>query len=296
MAVSGCGEGHEAVTAAPASAVRSARRSRLSARAPRIAALAACLLLSLAGLRSALAGPPPMPEPPRPVASRDLAAEGLAERFTRAYLAVDPSRPQIRERVLGGLVSDGDLASDSAGSDQRVSVSWTAAVADRSEGRSRLVTVAADTTAGLVHLAVRVQRDRRGLLAIDGPPALVGGPPQSAAGAPEADHQEVEDGELKAVAERVVRNYLAGERRDLAADLAPEAVVSLPARRLSVLAVEQIVWLEPRRVVAIDVRAGGPRGERHLFRYELDVRRRTGRWQVLAVGDRSAQPNQGGSP
>jgi len=284
------------MTAAPASPVRSARRSRLFARAPRVAALAACSLLSLAGLRSALAGPAPAPKQPRPVDSRDLAAEGLAERFTRAYLAVDPRQPQTRERVLRGLVSDGDLASDSAGSDQRVSVNWTAAVADGSEGRSRLVTVAADTTAGLVHLAVRVRRDRRGLLAIDGPPALVGGPPQSAAGPSEASHQDVEDGALKAVAERVVRNYLAGERRDLAADLAPDAVVSLPARSLSVLSVEQVVWLESRRTVAIDVRARGPASERHLFRYELGVKRLSGRWQVLSVGDRSAQPNQGGSP
>lgn len=282
-------------TAQPAT--RTARRSRFLSRAPRIVLIATACILSVTGVRSTLASQP------RAVVARatapvgDLAAEAMAERFAWAYLDTDPNQPGLRERALAALPSGGDNGQDSDPGRRPVQVVWTAAVGDRRRGSTHLITVAAATNTGTVHLEVPVVRERRGLLAIDGPPAFVGGPPLAQRAPPDHDRDAVEDAELKAVVGRVVRNYLAGQRGNLAADLAPEAVVSLPNQKLEVQSIEQTVWLKRPSAVAVDVRAADQTtGARHLLRYDLAASRRSGRWQVTAIGDTPPGPNEGGAP
>ena len=98
----------------------------------------------------------------------------------------------------------------------------------------------------------------------------------------------MDDPELRAVSERAVRNYLAGERRNLAADLADGASSRCPSRRLTV---------DERRVDHVGRRGDGwrcrcarpkPDGATWTLRYELAVVRRE-RWYVrsLQVNPRS---------
>ncbi len=53
----------------------------------------------------------------------------------------------------------------------------------------------------------------------------------------------VADPALIEVVDRALRNYLAGAAPDPKADLAADAEVTLPTRRLHLLEVEQVVWL-----------------------------------------------------
>ncbi len=94
--------------------------------------------------------------------------------------------------------------------------------------------------------------------------------------------RDVEDRQLRAVCERVVRNYLAADRQDLQADLAPGARVSLPALRLHLRSVETVAWASASRV-AVTVDAARPGGALAALRYELAVLQSGGRWLVKSV-------------
>jgi hypothetical protein len=87
-----------------------------------------------------------------------------------------------------------------------------------------------------------------------------------------------------------VRNYLAGRRDDLLADLAPGAVVSLPERPLRLRSTDAITWARRPRLVAVEVEA--PTGQRLTLRYELAVARRD-RWYVRAI---EVDPTSKGGP
>jgi hypothetical protein len=275
------------------------RRVRWLARARSFGLATAVAILSLAGLRAAIAGPPTATERLAGRGVYDIEAAAFAERFARASFTWDLARPELRERALAPLVSasldagaglepddgayrwqrcptDGIACADGA----RQAVRWTAVVAERRSGRRRRsVTVAAETTRGLYYLAVPVARDERGFMFVPAYPALVGPPPA----APEAtaeEEPEVEDAQLRVVAERAVRNYLGRQSSDLNADLAPEAVVSLPTRALRVEDVEAVRELAGSRV-AVEVRAARG-GVSWRLRYELVVVRRE-RWYVRSI-------------
>lgn len=269
---------------------RSARAERMLALSPRIALYVAIAILSVGGVRAMLQGEDPPPMPQRVVMSADVGAQAFAEGFARAYLTYDSARPQDRERALaaylsGGLEPDGGYAPSR---DSRT-VLWTATTADSVRGRQHTVTVAAETSDGLIHLAVPVARTDRRFLHVTGYPALVG-PPAVEKGARAESEEEVEDSALRAVAERAVRNYLARERRDLLADLAPDAVVSLPATPLALRSVQEITWAKPRTTVAVLVEAEDGDRSQMTLRYELGVSRRD-RWYVRSL---HVDPRQGG--
>ena len=274
----------------PAVVRRSARRDRLSAVAPRVAVYGAVAILSLAGLRGILEGGEAHVAASPAGSSGDLAAEAFAEGFARAWLSYDGADPDARERALSAYLSD-ELDPDGGYSPRagRRSVDWTTVAGERVRGRWRTVTVTAGTSVDVVHLAVPVARDGRGFLSVPAYPALVG-PPATDTRADPPREQEVEDPGLRTVVGRAVRNYLAGERRDLVADLAPEAVVSLPSERLSLRAVEEVTWVRPGRQVAVAVEATDSRGAALRLRYELAVRRRD-RWYVRSL---HVDPRQGG--
>jgi hypothetical protein len=168
-------------------------------------------------------------------------------------------------------------------------VRWTAVVGVRRSGARQVVTVAADAGGGSYHLAVPVERDADGLLAVVGYPALVG-PPPAGLDRPASGEEEVADPQLRAVCERALRNYLAGDRDDLLADLDPDAVVSLPEQRLELGAVDELTRVGPDRVAA-ELNASGD-GAAWTLRYELDVVRRE-RWYVRAIStDPTATTNR----
>jgi hypothetical protein len=258
---------------------------RWSARAPLVIVLLVGAVLAAAGVRTLLQ---PQPITQRSVTGErapDLGAHAFAEDFARTYLTWDARKSQAYERaVTRFLAADVDPAAGlvlpHAGSQR---VLWSAVVGERRSARGRrIVTIAADTNHGRVHLAVSVGRDQRGMLFVTAPPAIVG-PPATTTKASAGPEDEVEDRALRAVAARVVRNFLAGERDDLAADLDPSAVISLPEQRLTVRSTDAVIWVAKPRRVAVAVTASERGGPRLALRYELAVLRRGGRWLVRVV-------------
>lgn len=253
---------------------------RWSARAPRVlAAVVGCVLMA-AGLRAIVAGPPEPAPTPGAARAGDQAAETFAEGFVRAYLSWDPAAPELREQLLARFV--GPAGELDVGVDPRAAqtVSWTAVVGSRVVGPAlRTVTVRAQTDRQDWYIAVRVRRDGRGALAIAGAPAIVG-PPPTVSGVQSVSEEDVEDVELKTVAERAVRNYVGGQRQNLGADIDRGAVLSLPSVRGTVEAVEGVTRLGDGRV-AVTARARVADATLAL-RYELTVVRRE-RWYVRAI-------------
>lgn len=263
---------------------RSARTTRALAQGPRILVLGVVGLLAIAGARAAIAGPGTPPAPARATApGGNLSAQGFAQAFARAYLTWDGRDPerhvaQVRPYVSQILDPGAGLRPPDRGSQQ---VLWTAALADRPMSeRIRVVTVAAQTTSSLVHLAVPVQRDARGFLVVPRYPAIVG-PPVSDPGQAVAGEDDVEDAALRAVATRTVTNYVEGERDNLRADLDRGAVVSLPAAALKVRSVQSVTSAGAGRV-AVTLAAEDVDGAEWTLRYELSVVRRD-RWYVRAI-------------
>ena len=262
---------------------RSLRVLRLRARLPRALATAAIALLALAGLRALVEGTRPAPATERIVEASEEAVAAFAESFARVYLSFDPADPDLREAQLAGYLSDG-LDPDAGlawPANEIRGVGWTTVVDEIRRGRRTTVTVAAEVAGETVYLAVPVDRDDRGFLAVVGYPALVG-PPAHNEGIAPGSEDEVEDPGLRAVCERAVRNYLAGERRNLAADLTDNAVVSLPGRVLDVRSIETVTWAAPGRRVAIQLQAGDARNATWTLRYELAVVHRD-RWYVRSL-------------
>ena len=263
---------------------------RLRARLPRLALMALALVLCAMGVRNLLSPPPA--DPPRPMSEpvAPVAAEGFAERFARVYLSPEDDRGG-RARQLAALTSpDVDLGTGgltgSAGE-----IAWSAVVSvHRAERRRLTVVVEAGTGDGVVDLAVPVAWDREGRMVVPAAPALVG-PPLTTTKAMAPTERDVEDAQLQAVCERVVRNYLAGDGQDLQADLAPGARVSLPGLRLRVQRVNEITWAGASRV-ALSADAARTGGDSVALRYELAVTRSAGRWLVTSV---VVDPTVGGS-
>lgn len=261
---------------------RSSARSALAGRVPRVAVGALIAVFALAGVRASVAGPPqaqirPATEP------RDFAgAESFAEAFVRAYLGWDAERPEAHERGVARYVSSAlsPGAGFSVPDRGREVVVWTAIVANRLDGPQRVVTVAAQTTKRTTYLAVPIRRSQSGLLIVAGYPAIVGAPASDRSYAP-TEGAEVEDVALRAVATRAVRNYLEGEKANLLADLAPDAVLGLPNERLALRSVDEVTSAGAGRV-AVLVEATTRDGAALNLRYVLSVAKRD-RWYVRSI-------------
>lgn len=259
--------------------------TRCAARLPRAALITAAVVLSAAGVRSVVAPrPAPAPVMVRTGANVDLRAEAFAQAFVRAYLEWDGRDPNAHRAAVASFVS----SSLEQGAGVRVPaagvqrVRWTVVVGDRADGRERVVTVAAATTAGEVDLAVTVARDRRGFLVVPVYPAVVGPVPTDPKFQPRQE-QAVEDRALTGVVRRALVNYLRRDRADLLADLSPNAVVVLPVQPLRVRSTEDVTWVTPGRRIAVVVRARRRGGTQLTLRYVLGVVRAGGRWFVQSV-------------
>jgi hypothetical protein len=265
---------------------RSLRTVRLTAAAPRALALALVALLAAAGLRVIVAGPPAAPAAPavRPAPPPDFAAQAFAQSFAHDYLTWSakggPDEREARLRTYLGDTLDGTAGLTPADGTSQT-VAWTAVGGVRRTDHGQAVLIVAQTSNGQVHLTVPVSRDGHGFLGVAGYPALVGPPPTNTkdpAGSI-GTQQEVEDPELLRVAGRAITNFLAGAQENLLADLTPDAVVSLPERRLRVTDVRQVTWVRAQRTIAVEVEAQDSRGDSWTLRYELEVRR-SDRWYV----------------
>jgi Conjugative transposon protein TcpC len=276
--------------------VRRTRVTRRLGRAPGTVALIALLLLAAVGVKATLA--PRAVSTPAPHTSAagvgNVTQQGFAQSFARAYLSWDAQQPDQHQRQVapflsGALDGNGGLQAPSRGQQQ---VLWTTAIQDQRDAHGdRLITVAAQTTRQLFYLAVPVHRTERGFLVVPRYPALVG-PPVSDPGAAPAEERDVSDSGLRAVAQRAVTNYLAGERTDLLADLDPAAVVSLPTAVLEVRSLRSITKAAGDRV-AVEVAAADETGTQWTLRYELTVVHRD-RWYVRAIEPDPVAP--GGRP
>lgn len=251
--------------------------------------LLTAVIVALGGLSLWRTVDPPARVIERPVSSGgvDLAAAAYAQRFTAAYLSFDTDDLQARVAALATF----DAQGAAAGSDGYVPPAAGRRTVTAVTLVSRLATpageryvIGADTRPdGRIYLAVTVTRDARGALRLVGFPAIVGGPLTGApidapSGAP------VEDAPLTAVLSRAVRNYLAGRAQDLAADLASDATVSLPAQPLRLVRlVELRAEPGPGGLVLVTVQAQSRAGEQLTLTYEMAVVQRAGRWLVRAI-------------
>jgi hypothetical protein len=265
-------------------------RIRLAREAPRHLLHALVLAGLLASARFAL-DPPRATVPTallRGAPAQDLAAEGFATLFARAYLTWEGQNPEARERALApfvgpGMDADAGLQPPASG-EQRVQ--WTQVVQAREPlPGEHVYAVAAQTdTAGLLYITVSVLHPAGGGLALAGYPAFVGppasGPAQTSA---EGRLRQVADPELATVVERALRNYLAGSASELAADLAPGARVSLPGEGLALQSLQSLQWAPGAGAVLAVVQAQDQRGAQYTLAYELDVARAQGRWEIAAI-------------
>jgi hypothetical protein len=212
--------------------------------------------------------------------SAELAAgRGVAEAFARAYFTwgndVEKRRSALASLVTDALSPDAGFTPPAGGSQ---TVVWTTVISERTDGKTRYVTVAVDTgKAGMAYLEVPVER-RDGRIAVIDYPAVVGAPPRLA-DVPRPGVEPVEDSELSAIARRAVTNYLKGEADDLRADLARGAVVTLPELRVGSPRPLVVTWLDRTTgwvAVAVEL-PGGPR-----LVYRLAVVK-SERWYVRAI-------------
>src|SRR3954470_18588657 len=116
---------------------------RWRARAPRVALVACCAVLSLAGLRTILGSAHGVPA--SPVQSRvvDGSLDGFAEGFARAYVASSAADTAARDDDLKayGFAEPTSAAASVGG----IRVRWSAAVASQARaGGGRIVTVLID--------------------------------------------------------------------------------------------------------------------------------------------------------
>jgi hypothetical protein len=254
------------------------RGARLRAAAPRYLATATLLLLAALGLRALLW--PPQPPPPAPVAtSADAPSEDFALQFARAYLTYDASRPGARTRALAPFLTsslDSGAGFFAAAGAQRVR--WAEVASDQPAlAGGRVITVAAalSTQRLPVYLAVTVRhRDGEGL-ALLGYPSFVGAPLIDGTAAP-APGPAVEEPAVAAVADRVLRNYLARSAVNLKADLTPDATVTLPTLALRLQRVERLAWIggAGSGAVLATLNAADAGGATYTLTYELGIERR----------------------
>ncbi len=261
-------------------------RLRLGRELPRYLLSALSVTGIAASLRYAIAPPRSEVRVASVGARGDLAAEGYALVFARAYLSWSAAEPEASARALarfeGPHLEPGlGLQLPPGGAQQVV---WADVVQEREpEPAEHVYTVAAQTTtAGVVYLTVGVVRGREGALALAGYPAFVGPPASAPPPAPGRLH-EVAEPALSTVVTRALRNYLAGASGDLAADLTSRARVSMPTLPLALDSLQHLYWATGGGSVLALLAAHDERGTRYELAYELDVARAQGRWEISAV-------------
>jgi hypothetical protein len=214
----------------------------------------------------------------------DRAAEGFAALFARRYLTWNAAEPLASQRALASFAGPGMEAGLQLPPSGQQRVEWVEVVQQREpQARTHVYTVAVQTdAAGLLYLTVGVVRAADGRLALVGYPAFVGAPASDPARSA-ARLREVQEPSLATVVQRALRNYLAASAGELAADLTPDARVSLPSMSLELESMPRLDWSPDGRSVNATVQARDARGTQYTFDYELDVVQEQRRWEVSAM-------------
>jgi hypothetical protein len=218
--------------------------------------------------------------------TNDANAEWFALSFARAYLtwSADPS---TREAALSRfLTADADPdAGFTPASGSSEQVRWVAiARATVGVAGERDYTVAAGTGGDAVrYLVVSVGRRDDGTEVLLHYPALVAGP--TAGQAAQLDGSgllPVTSAAVVAVLDRALRNYVDSSAQNLAADLAPGALVDPVAGGLSMRSVLRLA-VETSGGVLASVLARDPTGDLFTLAYELRLRQVLGRWEITRI-------------
>ena len=216
----------------------------------------------------------------------DPSAQWFALRFVRAYLGwtADLSGHERGLAPFLGPAVDPDAGLvPVAGSAEQVR--WLAIAGERNgAGGEQDYTVAADTGSGSVrYVEVAVARGTDGSEVLARYPAFIGGPtPGRASGLDGAALPTVADPAVVAVLDRALRNYVGSSDQNLAADLAPGALVDAVAPGLSLHSVERLV-VEPSGAVLATVLAGDRGGSVFTLAYEVSVEQLDGRWEITRI-------------
>lgn len=253
----------------------SVRAARLRAVLPRYLVLAALTVLLALGLKGLLWPPRPTPPPPPPAVA-DAPSLDFAVQFARAYLTYDARRPERRARSLAPFLPE-QMRTDAGLSVTRgrQRVLWAHVASDQPAllgGRVITVAAAVSTQRLPIYLAVTVRHPEDGGLELVGYPSFVGAPMISRAARADAA-TPVEDGEVRSVVGRVLRNYLEGSLTNLVADLTDTAEVSLPTNTFTVLAVTQTSWVRGpgSGAVVATAEVEGHAGAIYTLTYELGI-------------------------
>lgn len=267
----------------PATVTRSLRSVQLRARIPRAVALLVVVILCMAGLRAIIA--PPRPQiVTRAVATHttDQGADAFAQAFARAYLSWKGDDAQAHQAAVARYMSSTLADADAVAPGRRSqTVQSTFVAGEQADSHQTLITVGTQTSHGLVYLSVPVARDSHGFMYVSGYPAIVG-PPATDTDGSVSGGEPVSDSALRTVADRAITNYLAGNKTNLLADLAPNALVSMPTQHLKVTDTQPATWITPDRRVEVQVSATDKHGNSWTLAYQLSVQNR-GRWYVQSI-------------
>ena len=216
----------------------------------------------------------------------DAGAEWFALSFARAYLTWSPN-PALHQQALAPFLSpsqdqDAGLA-PAVGESEQVSALVIAAERNGPDGHE--YTVAADTGGGRMrYLVVTVAPAADGSYVLARYPALVAGPVPAPAGALDGPSlPAVTNRAVIAVLDRALRNYVVGSQQNLAADLAPAAVVDPVAPGLSMRAIERVA-VEPSGSVLATVVAVDAAGDAFTLAYDVSLAQADGRWEITRIG------------
>lgn len=265
---------------------QSLARARLLARAPRIALIVATGVLTLAGLRAAIAPGHAAPATVAATSRPPQAVAAFAEAFVRDYLTWTAADDGQREQRLSGYLAD-DLDDDGGMAPRPGSTRtprWTVAGEPRAAGHERWeVPVMAALSGGsrlTVTVPVTTGRDGRQMTVSDYPAITA----LAARGNAPADRypHAIEDPELERVITRATRNYLAGNTTDLQADLAPGTRLTTPDQTSRLLSIDDIAWQTEGRTLAVLATTQTPDGTQIRTRLHITCVRQT-RWFLAHI-------------
>jgi hypothetical protein len=271
--------------------------------AGRVVLWAAVILVAGRGLVSLFAGPASGSPAPKPAVVGErypsAAAEAFAARFTTDYLTYDATDPAGWAARTAAYGLD-DLSGGWDGQGTQTVTSVVPAGVESTSSRSGVVTVAARTGSGWLHLAVPVASTRTGL-ALAARPVFVAAP--TAGKAPGTGSGEVDTAAAEAVRptlEAFLTAYANGDQAVIAAlsadrvDLPP-----LEGDRFTLAAVDAVTVPKTKpgqdRTALVSVRwADHTSGAALGQTYQLGLTRSGERWLVTSLG--AASPNANPNP
>jgi len=238
----------------------------------RLVVVAAAAAGIVATARLAIAPPAGRITIVRPQSQYDPAGAWAAEQFARECL------------TWGATGAGSAVVQPSPGGSD--SVSWTDVASTRDIGRGTTeYLVAVDTSLhGVVYLDLVLARRGPGRYAPTRYPALVAAPDAPSAGT-DLDTPalpSVANAQLERVLERALGHYVGADTTDLAADLAPDAVVSPPSLRLALRRIEHLA-VEPSGVVLATLVATDAQGNAYTLTYGVGLTFAGDRWELTAI-------------